>query len=51
VMKVISRPDHTWVSGLISRGYYPPAVLADRSNSIHGKPVEDVISAWFAALR
>jgi hypothetical protein len=37
----------TWVSGVVSRGYYPPAILHDKSTSIHGKPAEDVLRTWF----
>lgn len=51
MLKVISRDEFRWVSGLISRGYYPPAKLTDGSNSIHGKPVEKVLSFWFNRLR
>jgi len=39
-----------WISGIISRGYYPPAQLQDKSNSIHGKPVEDMLANWFPIL-
>ena len=27
-----------WVDGIVSRGYYPPVALQDKSSSIHGKP-------------
>lgn len=50
ILKVISREEFRWISGLVSRGYYPPVALTDGSNSIHGKPVENVLSAWFARL-
>jgi hypothetical protein len=36
-----------WVSGVVSRGYYPPALLQDKSASIHGKPAGDVIWYWY----
>jgi hypothetical protein len=39
-----------WISGVISRDYYPPAQLEDKSNSIHGKPVEDLLANWFPVL-
>lgn len=39
-----------WVSGVVSRGYYPPVILMDLSVSIHGKPAFDqlqyVFSRW-----
>jgi len=38
---------HGWISGIVTRGYYPPAVLLDKSTSIHGKPAEEVLMAWF----
>ena len=40
-----------WVSGIISRGYYAPVVLLDKSISVHGKPAENLVWTWFDALR
>lgn len=40
-----------WVAGVISRGYYAPGVLHDGSISIHGKPAEAVLTAWYAGWR
>ena len=39
-----------WVAGVVSRGYYAPAVLHDKSISIHGKPAEGVIEYWFSEI-
>lgn len=39
-----------WIAGIVSRGYYPPARLQDKSISIHGKPVEDLLANWFPAM-
>ena len=39
-----------WVGGLISRGFYPPAILLDKSASIHGKPAADLLWYWFPRL-
>jgi hypothetical protein len=39
-----------WISGFVSRGYYPPAALQDKSASIHGKPAEELLSYWFSNL-
>lgn len=36
-----------WVDGFVSRGFYPPAALADASLSVHGKPAEALLSFWF----
>ena len=36
-----------WIDGVTSRGYYPPALLQDKSTSIHGKPAEEVLRAWY----
>jgi len=36
-----------WLGGVIATGYYPPTVLHDKSTSIHGKPAEGVLRAWF----
>ena len=40
----------TWVSGLISRGYFAPVPLQDKSASIHGKPAADLVWYWFPRL-
>jgi hypothetical protein len=36
-----------WISGAVSRGYYAPAILHDKSTSVHGKPAGDVIRYWY----
>jgi hypothetical protein len=38
--------DRSWISGYVSMGYYPPAILQDKSISIHGKPASGVVSYW-----
>jgi hypothetical protein len=40
----------SWVSGLVSRGYYVPVALQDKSASIHGKPTADLLWYWFPRL-
>lgn len=40
----------SWVSGFISRGYYMPVTLQDKSTSIHGKPAADVAWYWYPRL-
>jgi hypothetical protein len=42
-----SRP---WIGGIISRGYFPPAMLQDKSASVHGKPAADLLWYWFPRL-
>ncbi|HCC78099.1 MAG TPA: hypothetical protein DEP80_00625 [Anaerolineae bacterium] len=42
--------DRSWISGFISRGYYPPAALQDQSVSINGKPTADLLGYWFPRL-
>src|SRR5258706_3251453 len=39
-----------WVSGFVSRGYYAPVALQDKSASIHGKPASDLLWYWFPRL-
>jgi hypothetical protein len=39
-----------WIDGVTSRGYYVPTILHDKSTSIHGKPAEVVLAAWFSAI-
>ncbi len=36
-----------WISGVVSRGYYAPAILHDKSTSVHGKPAADVLQYWY----
>jgi hypothetical protein len=40
----------TWVNGLISRGYFAPVALQDKSASIYGKPAADMLWYWFPRL-
>jgi hypothetical protein len=42
--------NHSWIKGVVSRGYYPPALLQDKSTSIHGKPAEEVVKIWYQAF-
>jgi hypothetical protein len=39
-----------WVGGVVSRGYYLPVALQDKSASIHGKPTSDLLWYWFPRL-
>lgn len=39
--------ERPWVSGFVSRGYFPPVVLHDSSASVHGKPAADILWYWY----
>ena len=39
-----------WVSGFVSRDYYAPVAMQDKSASIHGKPASDLLWYWFPRL-
>lgn len=39
-----------WVNGFVSRGYFAPVALQDKSASIHGKPAADLLWYWFPRL-
>lgn len=39
-----------WVSGFVSRGYFEPVALLDKSASVHGKPAADLLWYWFPRL-
>ncbi len=39
-----------WISGFISRGYYPPVSLQDKSASIHSKPAADILWYWYPRM-
>jgi hypothetical protein len=38
--------ERSWISGFVAMGYYPPALLQDKSTSIHAKPASGVILFW-----
>jgi hypothetical protein len=42
--------ERPWITGFVSRGYFPAAILQDTSSSIHGKPAQDVLWFWFQGL-
>ena len=42
--------ERNWVSGIVSRGYYPPVALQDTSASINGKPTASLLGYWFPRL-
>ena len=39
-----------WIGGLVSRGYFAPVALQDKSASIYGKPAADLLWYWFPRL-
>lgn len=39
-----------YVAGIVSRGFYPPTLLQDKSASVHGKPAADLLWYWFPRL-
>lgn len=40
----------SWITGIISTGYYPPAELRDLSFSVRGKPAEEVLWYWYPQM-
>ncbi len=42
--------NQSWVTGIVSRGFYPPAELLDTSASVHGKPASQTLSVWFLGM-
>ncbi|MGW8224254.1 MAG: carboxypeptidase regulatory-like domain-containing protein [Anaerolineales bacterium] len=42
--------EREWIDGFVSRGYYSPAELQDKSASIHGKPSQAELREWFGKL-
>ena len=45
MLEVVNERD--WIAGVVSRGYYPPVALADKSLSVYGKPAEQWLEFWF----
>ncbi len=48
VLAAVNQVD--WVDGVVSRGYYPPAILHDKSTSVRGKPAAGVLRSWFGSF-
>jgi len=47
---ILSASSHDWISGFISRGYYPFVELQDASSSIYRKPASEILWFWFHYL-
>lgn len=45
LLSLLSQEDQ--ITGIVSRGYFPIAILIDVSSSIHGKPAELWLKNWF----
>jgi hypothetical protein len=39
-----------WINGVVSRRFYLPVALQDKSASLNGKPALDVLWYWFPKL-
>jgi len=48
ILAVINSRD--WITGFVSRGFYPPVTLQDKSSSVGGKPAEEVLKYWYPRL-
>ncbi len=48
MLQAINQRD--WVGGVISRGYYPPLPLMDKSSSTRGKIAADLLWYWFPRM-
>jgi hypothetical protein len=44
---LMSIEERDWVSGFVSRGYFPPVTLMDKSTSARGKPTADLLWYWY----
>jgi hypothetical protein len=42
--------ERPWITGFVSTGYYPPAILQDKSLSVHGKPAENILKYWYPQI-
>jgi hypothetical protein len=47
-LNVINQRD--WITGFVSRGYYPAAALQDNSASVRDKPAGEVLKSWFSGM-
>ena len=48
MLQAINQRD--WVGGFVSRGYYPPLPLMDKSASVRGKLAADLLWYWFPRM-
>jgi hypothetical protein len=48
LLKAINQRD--WINGFITRGYYPPVELLDKSTSIRGKPAAKLLGYYFPRI-
>ena len=48
MLRAINQRD--WVGGFISRGFYPPLALMDKSSSTRGKSAADLLWYWFPRM-
>ncbi|MFZ6027485.1 MAG: glycoside hydrolase family 113 [Chloroflexota bacterium] len=37
-----------WIGGVISRGFFPPLPLQDKSSSVYGKPAAGILWFWYS---
>ena len=42
--------ERSWISGLVSQGFFPPLPLQDTSSSVYGKPASGVLWFWYPRL-
>ena len=42
--------DRSWIDGFITRRYFPPVSLQDKSSSVRGKPAANVLWFWFTQM-
>jgi hypothetical protein len=47
---LVALNERDWIQGIVSRGYYPPVALQDKSTSVHGKPAGDILWYWYPRL-
>ncbi len=47
---VMGTGSRTWIGGFFSRGYQSAGSLQDNSDSVHGKPANDVLWYWYHFL-
>jgi len=48
LLKEINTRD--WLDGFVSRGFYTPARLQDKSASVYGKSAQFVLQSWFSKM-
>lgn len=47
---LVASNERSWINGFVSRGYFAPVAIQDKTASINGKPAADILWYWFPRI-